>query len=464
MRERLMNVRRWILETQWLIAVVVVMAAAGCGDADRSAPTARKSREPAAPIQLTVLVAGDEELADGMRLLRGEWKARSGGELNVETITLDDLQKPEPLKGDLVIFPSRLLGALAEHSQLRPLRESLLKSPELGLSDIFPAIRNGEMKYGGQTLVLPLGSPPLLAFSRPNLADEAPASASTPPLAGRAAAYTLIARALAYTESPQREEALFSAENMTPRIAAAPFVRALSEIKEAASAAGDAAPVDFADGVQAVLAGKAASTLGWPSLLRDATLPAEEKVANSAEFGPLPIAEQVYSQSQADWENQTFPQPVTLLGVEGRLVGVCQSSRNAVTAFELCQWLTSGDIAVQLSSRSRGTLWYRASQAGAYARWSGGQAARDASAPVTKVVAEALAVETPVMIPRVPAIDEYMDVLAAAVRAAEPGEEAAKAALGEVAARWEAITERIGREGQSRAYRRHLGIDVLDVK
>ena len=40
---------------------------------------------------------------------------------------------------------------------------------------------------------------------------------------------------------------------------------------------------------------------------------------------------------------------------------------------------------------------------------------------LTKVVAEALAVETPVMVPRVPAIDEYMDVLAEAVRAAEPG-------------------------------------------
>jgi hypothetical protein len=458
-----MNVRRWILQVRWLIVAVVVTVGGGCSDTSQPEPAAQKPAAPAASIQLTVLVAGDEALAEGVRLLRGEWKARSGGELSVEAITLDDLQRPEPLAADLVIFPSRLLGGLVEHSQLRPLRESLLESPELGLSDIFPAIRHGEMKYGGQTLALPLGSPPLLAFSRLDSPDRPAGSERTPPLAGRAAAYTLLARALPYTESPQRAEALFSAEIMMPRITAPPFVRALSEIKEEASAASDAAPVDFAGGVQAVCAGNAMATLGWPSLTREANQ-STDAADEAAVFSQLPVAEQVYSQSQADWENQTFPQPVTLLGVEGRLVGVCQSSRNAVSAFKLCQWLTSGDIAVQLSSRSRGTLWYRASQVGAYARWTGGQAAKISSTPVTKVVAEALAVETPVMVPRVPAIDEYMGVLAEAVRAAEPGEEAANVALSEVAAKWEAITERLGREGQARAYRRHLGIDVLEAE
>ena len=456
-----MDVQRRFLVSRLVGVAIASILTVGCGDSAEPAPTVKKKAAPAA-IQLTVLVAGDEELAEGVRLLRGEWKARSGGELTVEAITLDDLQKSEPLAGDLVIFPSRWLGALAEHSQLRPLRDSLLESPELGLSDIYPAIRNGEMRYGGQTLALPLGSPPLLAFSRSNVPGQPPTSAWTPPLAGRAAAYTLMARALSYTESPQRAEALFSAEDMTPRIAAAPFVRALSEIKEEAAAASDAASVDFAGGVQAVRAGNAVSTLGWPSLARDASQPEDNAVAEAAAFSPLPVAEQIYSESQADWENQTFPQPVTLLGVEGRLVGVCRSSRNAVSAFKLCQWLTSGDIAVQLSSRSRGTLWYRASQAGAYARWTGGQAVKESSTPVTKVVAEALAVDTPVLIPRVPAIDEYLDVLAEAVRTAEPGEEAATAALSEVSAKWEAITERLGREGQVRAYRRHLGIDGLE--
>jgi multiple sugar transport system substrate-binding protein len=331
---------------------------------------------------------------------------------------------------------------------------------------------------------LPLGSPPLLAFSRPDLGAQPPANDWAPPAtwetyrewigagtadakptaspqADRSAAFSLIARALAYTEPSQRAEALFSAEDMTPGVAAAPFVRALGEIKEEAKTASDADALTFAKAVSAVRDGKAVATLGWPSLLQYENSAGAES-QELAVFSPLPMAEQVYSQSQADWENQNFPRPMTLLGVEGRLVAVCHSSRNAVTAFKLCQWLTTGDIAVQLSSRSSGTLWYRASQSGKYARWTGGEETNDAAEPVTKVVAEALAVETPVMVPRIPAIDQYMAVLAAAVRDAAPGEEGSKTALAEVVAKWEAITNRLERERQLRSYRRHLGIDSIE--
>jgi ABC-type glycerol-3-phosphate transport system substrate-binding protein len=466
-------------------AVVASTAVLGCSERAPDKAAVKKSAAPPAAVNLTVVVAGDDELAEGVRLLRGEWKARSGGELSVEAIGLDELAKAEPLAADLVVFPSRLLGALAEQSQLRPIRDSVLESAELGLNDIFPALRNGEMRYGGQTLALPLGSPPLLAYWRPHLAGEespdgwppktweeyrrwinagaASAKPTAPPLEGRAAAFTLIARALAYTEQSRRAEALFNAEDMTPRITDPPFVRALAELREEASNHGGQKTVDFAGGTELVRSGNALATLGWPSPAPAAS-PAANEAAAAAVFAPLPPAEQVFSQNQQRWENQTFPQSVSLLGVEGRLVGVCQASRNAVSAFKLCQWLTTGDIAVQLSSRSRGTLWFRSSQAGAYGQWSGDERSGELSAPVTEVVAKALDTETPVMIPRIPAVDEYVDLLAEAVRLAEPGEEGATAALKAAAEKWEALTERLGREAQARSFRRHLGVDAIETE
>jgi ABC-type glycerol-3-phosphate transport system substrate-binding protein len=479
-----MSERRLVF-VELLAALVASTAVSGCSERIPDKPALQKSVAPPAAVNLTVVIAGDEELAEGVRLLRGEWKARSGGELTVEAVGLDVLANAEPLAADLVIFPSRLLGALAEQSQLRPIRESVLNSAEVGLNDIFPALRNGEMRYGGQTLALPLGSPPLLAFWRSSLAGEKSsdgwppktwqeyrrwigaggtnAKATAPPLAGRAAAFTLIARALAYTEPTRRVEALFNAEDMAPRITDPPFVRALAELREEASMRGDEPPVDFAGGMEQVRSGNALATLGWPSLT-SAAPPVDSEIAAAADFAPLPPSEQVFSQNQQRWENQTFPQSVSLLGVEGRLVGVCQSSRNAVSAFKLCQWLTSGDIAIQLSSRSRGTLWFRSSQAGAYTRWSGGEGSRESSAPVTEVVAEALDTETPVIIPRIPAVDEYMDLLAEAVRWAQPGEEGATAALNTAAEKWEALTARLGRESQARSYRRHLGVDAIEAE
>jgi multiple sugar transport system substrate-binding protein len=435
-------------------------------------------KSPPPVIKLTVQVAGDEDLAEGIRLLRGEWKARSGGELEVEAVALDQLAEANSLTGDLAVFPSRWLGALAERGDLQPVRSAVLKSPELGLNDIYPAIRNGEMKYGGETLALPLGSPPLLLCWRQTITGDkasppwppttwaeyrrllgvgsSKAQPTAPPLAKQAAAFTLIARALSYTDSQQRAEALFDAETMAARMTAPAFVRALSEIVEETSVTSDQQPADFEHSVERLRSGKALAALGWPGLVRDT---AGAPTAADVSFAALPAAEQTYSPTSNRWENQLSRQSVTLLGVEGRLVGVNRRTRNAVSAFKLAQWLTSGDVAVQLSSRSSGTLWYRVSQASSYARWAKGETARRSGTPVTQVIAEVLATETPVMIPRVPEIDEYLDSLAEAVRSAAPGEAAAKAALEEAAAKWEAITDRLGRQSQAKSYRRHLGID-----
>jgi hypothetical protein len=78
-------------------------------------------------------------------------------------------------------------------------------------------------------------------------------------------------------------------------------------------------------------------------------------------------------------------------------------------------------------------------------------------------VADLLATENPVMVPRVPGIDEYLDALGDAVRSAEPGEAGAQAALDTAATKWEELTERFGREAQATAYRRHLGIEAIDA-
>jgi hypothetical protein len=128
-----------------------------------------------------------------------------------------------------------------------------------------------------------------------------------------------------------------------------------------------------------------------------------------------------------------------------------------VTAFQLAQWLTTGDVATGLSSRSTGTLWFRASQAGASGRWLKGMTLAKEGEPVTKIVAAALSADSPALVPRVPGIDEYLNALAEGVREAPADEAAATATLEKVAARWEEITDRLGRERQVAAYRRHLG-------
>jgi len=416
-----------------LFAGILASAVTGCGGSGGPSAVAPQA-EPLTPppaVALTVQVAGDVRLAEGLRLLRGEWKARSGGELKVDSVSLEELLDAERLDGDVILFPSRLLGTLVERGDLRPLRTSTLSSPELGLNDIYPAIRNGEMKFGGQFYAFSLGSPPLLNFRQ--LPEEGGAATAPPaavvPTDGLSAAYIFILRALGHTESYRRSEALFDPANMKPRIAEPQFVRAIVELTAANAGHADRPPVGFAEAMRFVGNSEASATLGWPSALDE-------------EFAATDGA---------------APRAVVLLGFEGRQVAVTTATRNAVPAFQLAQWLTAGDVAVGLSSRSNGTLWYRASQAGASGKWMKGLEVAKGGEPVTKVVAAALASDAPILIPRIPAIDQYLGVLADAVRTAPADEAAAKAALDGVAGKWEEITNRLGRDHQAAAYRRHLG-------
>ena len=436
-------------------------ALAGCGGPN-GPPAAAPEVEPLTPppaVTLTIQVAGDVRLAEGLRLLRGEWKARSGGELKVDSVSLEELLNAERLDGDVILFPSRLLGTLVERGDLRPLRMSMLSSPELGLNDIYPAIRNGEMKFGGQFYAFPLGSPSLLSFRQlpgEGAANTAP-QATIVPTDGLSAAYAFILRALGHTESYRRSEALFDPADMKPRITEPQFVRALVEMTAANANRANQPPVGFAEAMQLVASGEAASTLGWPSALDEEFAAADGAAPRDVEFTALTSPTDVYSQSRNSGEKETNPTAVVLLGFEGRLAAVTTATRNAVPAFQLAQWLTAGDVAVGLSSRSNGTLWYRASQAGASSKWMKGLEVAKGGEPVTKIVATALATDAPVLIPRIAAIDEYLNALADAVRTAPADEAAAKTALDGVAGKWEEITNRFGRDRQSAAYRRHLG-------
>ena len=379
--------------------------------------------------------------------------------MKVDSVSLEELLNAERLDGDVLLFPSRLLGTLVERGDLRPLRASALSSPELGLNDIYPAIRNGEMKFGGQFYAFPLGSPPLLSFRQ--LTGEGGASmapqAAVIPNDGLSATYAFILRALGHTESYRRSEALFDPADMKPRIAEPQFVRAFVELTAANANRANQPPVGFAEAMQLVGRGEASSTLGWPSALDEEFAAADGAAPRDAEFTAVTPPADVYSQSRSSWEKETNPTAAVLIGFEGRLIAVTTATRNAVPAFQLAQWLTAGDLAVGLSSRSNGTLWYRASQAGSSSKWMKGLEVVKGGEPVTKVVATALASDSPVLIPRIPAIDEYLGVLADAVRTAPADEATAKASLDGVAGKWEEITNRLGRDRQAAAYRRHPG-------
>ena len=402
---------------------------------------------PRAAVQLTLLVVDDPEMAAGARLLRGEWAERSGGELLVQEMTLDELLAAKQLNADAIVYPSRHVGTLVARDGLRPVRDSVLKGDDFALGDLLPLVRNESMRYAGQIFGVSLGEAPLVMTWQPpatqdvsitlpdtweKLDNGLPLKTSEDNLA-----VELIVRAASCVDRQHRAELLFDPQSMTPRLTSPPVVRALERmVARLNRTAGAGVPARFT----------------WP-------LAEELEGEPPWQFAALPHAASVFDSIRGRWQPQTGDRPLTVLGFAGRSVSVTRVSRNASSAFKLLAWLTTGNTATQLSSRSQATVWFRNSQKRQAGRWL----ADRSSDELAELVNQQLASDSFYLLPRIPGIDRYLKSLNEAVARAVRSEMRPGEALQFAADQWQTLTKSLGWAEQRQAYRRHLGIaEVAD--
>ncbi len=397
-------------------------------------------RPPVAPrlaaSKLSILVVNDPPLAAGIKLLRGEWAERSGGQLEIEVGTLDQLLDATELSVDLVLYPSRYVGTLVDRNWLRPVRKSVLQSVDVATNDMFPLIRNATLPYGDQVYGLTLGEPPLMlagealqektsSWERVDYRLTKKNSSLKYPRAAE-----LLVRGTAYAQHRSRVAGWFDVETMQPQIASPPFVKALQQMLENEKSNADSQ-----------------ASISWPSTLRN----------NSSEltsFAPLPQAEQVYNPLRQIWEKNEADHPQVFLGFAGRSVSVTRSTRNSASAFKLLKWLITENIATQLSPRSDATIWFRKSQTAKAGRWlSKNGTGNETAAAVSKLLSS----NNFFLLPRIPGIDKYLQALEEAISQGLPVEQA----LATAAEEWNTITDRYDRNRQRVAYRKHLGLEDL---
>ncbi len=272
---------------------------------------------------------------------------------------------------------------MAERQLIQPLPEVWLNRPAYAKHDLFELIGLRETAWAGRIFAVPLGSPVMVCFyradlfarfgrkppatwaeyeklveffSNPKILATKPPMSSPPallpsswsstlePLAAGSAGNVLLARAAAYAKHPDYYSTLFDRQTMEPRIAAAPFVRALEELTAAAHAAGDVkiqlglTPA----GVRREF-GKdhAAMALGWPAAadlspaiatpdaVPNGSHPAA-RIASPAIVGfvELPGSPEVYNPRDQQWQRRaTDIEPyVPLLGIAGRMGSVIESA------------------------------------------------------------------------------------------------------------------------------------------
>jgi ABC-type glycerol-3-phosphate transport system substrate-binding protein len=277
-----------------------------------------------APVRL--LVVDDPPLAAA---IRRQWAAQGTGELTVRQATSDELMESERPDADAIIYPSGLIGELAQRQWIVPVPDEVLQSETLAWNDVFRLLRLKEATWGDRTYGLPLGSPqlvlfyradiferlglsppqtwreyeqllPRLSLGRPGAAEttdtansttdgsadtdslnesasvEADSGESLPrfatvePLTPGWAAQVLLARSASYARHRSQNSTLFDYRTMDPLIGSPPFVRALEEMVAAAKyGPDDPFAVTPADARRLIFGSDAAMALSWPTAAVD---------------------------------------------------------------------------------------------------------------------------------------------------------------------------------------------------
>lgn len=474
--------------------LVLFGAAAGCaalvlGCFGGSEPPQRVEGEgstTAASQPLLVTVVGSQETAD---VLKREWSARSEAAVSVRAVEPTDAADEARLNSDLVLFPTGMLGELAQGEALLPLDEELSERDAFGQSDLLLLGREYEGNWGGRTLALPLGSVLPVTVYRADVFEslklappttwqeyadaatklqEAAEAGTLPPGVATAvlepteqvdAARQFLVRAAAYARVPGRYSGLFDFGSMKPELTSPAFAKALEEYREAiGEPEAIAMTIGYGEVSRRALAGEAA--LGVTFLLEAPELESEEGLERAAQvaIAPVPGSAEFWQPRDDSWESRPTAESVPTWGHFGMLIGIGRSVADRDRALRALNSVVDAEIGTPVSASAAGTAPYRKSQLESVARWTKLPATLPANAQYAAAIEQAQSAADHLLFPRIPGRERYLEALGEEVRQALAGEKSTDAALADAAAAWEKITDETGRESQIQAYRASLGL------
>jgi ABC-type glycerol-3-phosphate transport system substrate-binding protein len=477
----------------WL-AVAVGSLLLGCGPA--ASPRGTGTNKPGdVKTSLRVLVIDDADLATS---IKQQWQVRAvEEEIEVRAADSKELTTAKRLAADVVVFPARWMGELAERELIQPIPENMLPSgtdaeegtTRIPVNDLLPTVRQCDLSWGRKLYAVTLGSPQLVLLYRPDvfakleltppttweeyqsaatkltdraaLGDLAPPEdrswhAALEPTADGWAGISLLARSASAVRAEGQLYALFDVDNMSARIGAPPFVQALREMAAAAQTSGASQRRLTPDEVRAAFfAGQCGMAITWPSAA------SETEAKTPVAFAELPASVESYNFKTSQWtkkKSEADPR-ASLCGISGRLAAVTREARRSRSAFALLAWLGGDEASRVLGPASRHTTLFSRTQLANPAPWLGEGAAAQAASGYVQVAEAAFgrAVWMPVV--RLPGVDDYHAALDQAVIQSLADPASAEGALTAVAARWDEITKQRGVAQQRRAYQRSLGND-----
>ena len=265
------------------------------------------------------------------------------------------------------------------------------------------------------------------------------------------------AQAAAHAKHPDDPAYYFDPDTMRPRIADPGFVRAL-EIWIDSLRFGPPGMANFAghDVRDRFVSGQVAMAIDWADMGVHAANSPVSVVADKIGYAQLPAAEQVYDSRHGKWDKR-LNQVSSISG--NWTFFVSKASPNKALAFEFAAHMTAKELTKRLTAVS-GTAVNpsRYSHFDDPAAWNQSGFSTASARAYLDEITRSLANTNVVFDITIPGAGEYYRTADALVAKAVSGELTPQEALKRVAAAWEEITDRLGRQQQIAFYKASLNI------
>jgi len=440
-----------------------------------------------------------------------EWAELTGAEVEVQRFAFSDLF-PKIITAlqtgtgefDVMIYASDWMGDIAGGGYVLPIPDDVKEAIEW--DDVLPLYAERIANWGGVTYAVPFDGDSHMMYYRKDLVNpespyaeefeaeygfaldepqtwtqykavaeffqgkEVETAGLTAPIYGVAEAlrkkaqsfWFLMDRAAGYSKVPG-DPYFFFDEEMTPLVNNPGWVQGLQDwidIYECC-AAPDMINFDVTT-VRAVFpAGQTVFGLDWGDVGPITVDPNASVVQGLAGFGVTPGAERYWDRNLGEWvEAEGGVNYAPFIAFGGWVISVAADSDVQEAAFDYVTYLAGKDLAgVLATTGGTGVNPLRQSQFDNLDLWVGAGFDEESAQDYLDAVLGTIEHPNAIVDLRIPGAFEYFDALDNGIAKAITGEATAQEALDEVAAVWNDITERLGRENQLQLYKDSLGIE-----
>ncbi|MCY4146814.1 MAG: extracellular solute-binding protein [Chloroflexi bacterium] len=456
--------------------------------------------------QTVVVVTQTGSAIGGPVLDKGPiWEEATGGNIELQTFAFGELYEKivtalDTGSGDydVLIYAADWAGDIMADGKVMEIPQATLDAIEA--DDVIPLYADRITTWGGVPYALPYDGDAHMLYYRKDLVDsgmyaadfeaqygyalgepttwsqyhdiaeffngmEVETAGSMAPIYGALEAqrrnaqsyWVYLSRAAGYGKMPGNPCFFFSCDDMTPQVNNPGWVRALEEyvgIREV----GDPEMInyDVADTRTLMVTGTAVLNLDWGDV---GTISVDENVSivqGDVGFGVLPGGDSYWDYEAGEWVMEENLAPFIAFG--GWIISIAADSDVTEAALDFAAFLASKEMVNELAvTGGTGINPARFSQLEDTAPWVAAGFDEESAADYLDAIQNTINHPNAVLDLRITGSAEYLSSLDAEIARAVAGEISAQEALDNVAARWDGITDRLGRASQLAQYKAAVG-------